>query len=279
MIPFSCNRIIDTALEEDLGLGDVTSRSMAFSERHCSVVISARESIILCGIEIAAAVFKRIEPELEIKILQKDGYSINPKTELLYIEGSTAPILSGERTALNLLQHLSGIASMTGRYVKLVSDYEVSICDTRKTTPGLRELEKYAVRCGGGTNHRSSLADCILIKDNHISFYGGDIAKATEDARKHAPHVTKIEVEVTSIEQVYEAKLASVDVILLDNMNPDLVKKAVRIIDGEAIVEVSGGVNFENLMQYAEAGPNVISIGAITHSHNWPDIGLDFKNK
>jgi nicotinate-nucleotide pyrophosphorylase (carboxylating) len=266
--------LIDLALEEDAGLGDVTSRAI-FSARHRSrAVIDARQDLVVCGLELAAAVFTRVDPALRTRLLAADGDRVKAGTVLLRIEGPTAALLTAERTALNFLQRLSGIATQTRRYVDAVKGTGVRLVDTRKTTPGFRALEKYAVRCGGGINHRSSLGEHVLIKDNHIAA-AGSLTKAVQLCRAAAPHLAKIEVEAKTLSEVREAGRAGAGVILLDNMSPAQVQAAVTIIAGRAVVEVSGGVRYETLRDYARPGVDVISIGALTHSAPAADLSLD----
>ena len=275
MIPFSARRVIETALEEDLGLGDVTTSAVVPPAGECRVAVVAREPLVVCGGEIAAHVFWRLDPDLNVELALVDGAAATAGQRVLYVAGRAQPILAAERTALNLMQHLSGIATATRAYVERLRGTAAAVCETRKTTPGLRELEKYAVRCGGGRNHRASLADCVLIKDNHIAVAGG-ITAAVRQARARAPHVARIEVETDTLTQVQEAVAAGADVILLDNMSPDTVREAVAVVAGRAIVEVSGGVTLESLADYAAAGAQVISTSAITAAARRPDLGLDF---
>lgn len=275
MIPLSARRVIETALEEDLGLGDVTGSAVVPAGSECRVAVVAREALVVCGAEIAAHVFWRLDADLNVELALADGAAAVAGDRVLYVSGAARPILAAERTALNLLQHLSGIATATRAYVDRLSGTAAVVCDTRKTTPGLRELEKYAVRCGGGRNHRASLADCVMIKDNHIAVAGG-VAAAVRSARAQAPHVARIEVEADTLEQVREAADAGADVIMLDNMTPEHVREAVAVIAGRAIVEVSGGVTAETLTAYAEAGADVLSTSAITAAPRRPDLGLDF---
>ena len=267
------DHLIDLALDEDAGLGDVTSRAI-FPPRHASrAVIDAKQDLVLCGVEIAARVFARVDPALKVKLLARDGDRVRRGTRVLAVAGPTAALLTAERTALNFLQRLSGIATHTRRHAAAVDGTGVRIVDTRKTTPGWRALEKYAVRCGGGTNHRSSLGEHVLIKDNHIAA-AGSLAAAVRRARAGAPHLAKIEVETTTLAEVKEALRAEADVILLDNMTPAQVRAAVATIAGAATVEVSGGVRFESLRDYALPGVDVISIGALTHSATAVDLSL-----
>lgn len=275
MIPFSARRVIETALEEDLGLGDVTGSAVVPAGSHCRVAVVAREALVVCGVEIAAAVFWRLDANLNVERALADGATAGPGDRVLYVSGSTRPILAAERTALNLLQHLSGIATATRGCVDRLRGSAAVVCGTRKTTPGLRELERYAVRCGGGRNHRASLADCVMIKDNHIAVAGG-ISAAVRRARDQAPHVVRIEVEADTLDQVRAAAGAGADVILLDNMTPEQVREAVAVIAGRAIVEVSGGVTAESVAAYAAAGAEVLSTSAITAAARRPDLGLDF---
>ena len=275
MIPFSARRVIETALEEDLGLGDVTGSAVVPAGSQCRVAVVAREALVVCGAEIAAHVFWRLDADLNVELALADGAAAEAGQRVLYVSGPARPILAAERTALNLLQHLSGVATATRGFVELLRGSAAVVCDTRKTTPGLRELEKYAVRCGGGRNHRASLADCVMIKDNHVAVAGG-VAAAVQSARAQAPHVARIEVEADTLAQAREAADAGADVILLDNMSPEQVREAARAIAGRAIVEVSGGVTADSVAAYAAAGADVLSTSAITTAPRRPDLGLDF---
>jgi nicotinate-nucleotide pyrophosphorylase (carboxylating) len=268
--------LIDLALEEDAGLGDVTSRAIFSSRHHSRAIIDAKQDLVICGLEVAAAVFARVDPELKTKLLTADGKRVKSGAAVLSVEGPTASLLTAERTALNFLQRLSGIATQARRYADAVKDSGVRIVDTRKTTPGWRALEKYAVRCGGCFNHRSSLGEHVLIKDNHIAA-AGSLTRAVERCRAAAPHSAKIEVEAKTLAEVREACRAGAGVILLDNMTPAEVRAAVRTIAGRAIVEVSGGVRYETLRDYALPGVDVISIGALTHSAPAADLSLDLR--
>jgi len=265
--------LIDLALDEDAGLGDVTSRAI-FPARHTSrAFIEARQDLTVCGLEIAARVFARVDPALEVKLAADDGDRVKNGTKVLTIVGPTASLLTAERTALNFIQRLSGIATLSHRFARAVTGTGTRIVDTRKTTPGWRALEKYAVRCGGCFNHRSSLGEHVLIKDNHIAA-AGSLTKAVKLARLAAPHSAKIEVETTTLAEVKEAVRAGAEVILLDNMSPGLIRSAVAIIAGSAVVEVSGGVRFETLRDFAIPGVDVISVGALTHSAPAADLSL-----
>jgi nicotinate-nucleotide pyrophosphorylase (carboxylating) len=268
--------LIDLALEEDAGLGDITSRAI-FSAKHRShAVVDAKQDLVLCGLEIAARVFTRVDPALKTKLLARDGDRVKKGALVLRVEGPTASLLTAERTALNFLQRLSGIATQARRYADAVKGTGVRVVDTRKTTPGWRALEKYAVRTGGCCNHRSSLGEHVLIKDNHIAA-AGSLTKAVQLCRAAAPHTAKIEVEAKTMAEVKEACRAGAGVILLDNMTPAQVLAAVAVIAGRARVEVSGGVRFETLRDFALPGVDVISIGALTHSAVAADLSLDLQ--
>ena len=267
------DHLIDLAIDEDAGLGDLTSRAI-FSPRHRSrAFIDAKQDIVLCGLHVAARVFERVDPALRVELTARDGQRVKPGAHVLSVTGPTASLLTAERTALNFLQRLSGIATHARRYADAIAGTGVRIVDTRKTTPGWRALEKYAVRCGGCFNHRSSLGEHVLIKDNHIAA-AGSIASAVKRARAAAPHLAKIEVEAKTLAEVRDALRAKAEVILLDNMSPALVRSAVKVIAGAAVVEVSGGVRFETLRDYALPGVDVISIGALTHSATAVDLSL-----
>jgi nicotinate-nucleotide pyrophosphorylase (carboxylating) len=265
--------LIDLALEEDAGLGDVTSRAI-FSARHRSrAYIAAGQPLVACGLEVAAEVFRRVDPALRVKLTARDGDVLKTGAKVLTVDGPTASLLTAERTALNFIQRLSGIATQSRRYAEVVVGTGVRIVDTRKTTPAWRALEKYAVRCGGCVNHRSSLGEHVLIKDNHLAA-AGSLTKAVNLCRAAAPHLAKIEVEAKTMAEVKEAVRAAADVILLDNMTPGQVRAAVALIAGAAVVEVSGGVKYDTLRDYALPGVDVISIGALTHSAVSADMSL-----
>lgn len=267
------DHLIDLALEEDAGLGDVTSRAI-FPARHTSrAFIEAKQDLVLCGVEIAARVFARVDPALKVTLTARDGDPVKKGGVVLRVAGPTAALLTAERTALNFIQRLSGIATQARRYAEAVRGTGVRIVDTRKTTPGWRALEKYAVRTGGCHNHRASLGEHVLIKDNHIAA-AGSLTKAVQLCRIAAPHSAKIEVEAKTLAEVREAVRAGAGVILLDNMTPAQVQAAVTAIGGAATVEVSGGVCFETLHDYALPGVDVISIGALTHSAIAADLSL-----
>ena len=278
MLPISARRVIEHALEEDLGLGDVTSTSLVAPDRQLTAAAVARERLVVCGVDIATHVFWRVDRDMEVAALAQDGERLAPGATLLRVEGSARSVLGAERVALNLLQHLSGVASTTRSYVDAVANTAVRVCDTRKTTPGLRELEKLAVRCGGGHNHRAALGDCVLIKDNHIAVCGS-VAAAVAAARQRAPHTALVEVEADNLAQAAEGAESGADAVLLDNMTPEAVAEAVAVIkaaDARTTVEVSGNVSLDNAGAFGAAGADVISVGALTHSRRWVDIGLDY---
>ncbi len=267
------DHLIDLALEEDAGLGDLTSRAIFSAQHRSHAFIDAKQELVLCGLRVAARVFERVDPALRVRFTVQDGTRVKTGTHVLSIDGPTAALLTAERTALNFLQRLSGIATLARRFADAIEGTGVRIVDTRKTTPGWRALEKYAVRCGGCFNHRSSLGEHVLIKDNHIAA-AGSIARAVKRTRDAAPHVSKIEVEAKTLAEVKEALRAGADVILLDNMAPALIRRAVEVIERRAIVEVSGGVRLDTLRDYALPGVDVISVGALTHSATAVDLSL-----
>jgi len=265
--------LIDLALDEDVGLGDVTSRAVLPAGHASRGFIAAGEGIVVCGLEVAARVFARVDSRIRVRLTARDGERVRRGARVCLVDGPTAGILAAERTALNFLQHLSGIATLARRYADAAAGTGVVVVDTRKTTPGHRALEKYAVRCGGCRNHRSSLGEHVLIKDNHIAA-AGSLGRAVRLARSRAPHLARIEVEAGTLAEVREAVRAGAGAILLDNMAPAQVREAVALIAGAAMVEVSGGVRLENLRDYAVAGVDVISAGALTHSAPAADLSL-----
>ena len=273
MITPRTDHLIDLALDEDAGLGDVTSRAIFPAKHRSRAFIEARQELIVCGLAVAARVFARVDPALTVKLTAADGDRVKPGGKVLTVAGPTASLLTAERTALNFIQRLSGVATMSHRYAAAVAGTATRVADTRKTTPGWRALEKYAVRCGGCFNHRSSLGEHVLIKDNHIAA-AGSLAKAVKLARLAAPHSAKIEVEATTLAEVKEALRAGAEVILLDNMAPPMIRTAVALIAGAAVVEVSGGIRFETLRDFALPGVDVISVGALTHSAPAADLSL-----
>ena len=267
------DHLIDLALDEDAGLGDVTSRAI-FPARHTSrAFIAAGHDLVICGLAVAARVFTRVDPALTITLTAGDGDRVKTGGIVLRVAGPTAALLTAERTALNFLQRLSGVATLSRKFSAAVAGTTTRVVDTRKTTPGWRALEKYAVRTGGCFNHRSSLGEHVLIKDNHIAA-AGSLAQAVKLCRATAPHSAKIEVEAKTFAEVRAALRAAADVILLDNMTPAQVRHAVALIAGAAVVEVSGGVRYETLRDYAQPGVDVISVGALTHSAPAADLSL-----
>ncbi|NOY53313.1 MAG: carboxylating nicotinate-nucleotide diphosphorylase [Deltaproteobacteria bacterium] len=265
--------IVRRAIAEDLGAGDITTDPIVPPGRSAAAEMIAKEDFVLAGINVAREVFRQIDPALRFEPLFDDGSFITPGSAVAVINGSAAPILRGERVALNFLQHLSGVATVTAAFVRRVEGLAVSILETRKTLPGLRALEKYAVRVGGGTNHRMGLYDAVLIKDNHIAVAGG-ISAAVESVRKAHPDLAPVEVEVTDLEEVREALDAGADIILLDNMDPGTLRAAVNMVRGRALTEASGNITLENVRAVAETGVDRISVGALTHSVRAVDISL-----
>ncbi len=267
-------RMAREGLEEDAGSGDVTTLLTVPADRSSEAKIIAKQQGVIAGMRFAAAVFSHTDDQLEFAPLVDDASGVKPGQMIAEISGRSAAILLGERVALNFLQHMSGIATLTNKYVQLVSHTKAKIIDTRKTTPGLRRLEKYAVTVGGGFSHRFNLSDGILIKDNHIAAAGGVTAAVTA-AKKNAPHLLKIECEVTNLDELNEAIAAGADAVLLDNMPLDMLKKSVEIAAGRVITEASGGVNESTVAAIAEAGVDLISVGALTHSAPALDISLE----
>ncbi|MCJ7515555.1 MAG: carboxylating nicotinate-nucleotide diphosphorylase [Dehalococcoidia bacterium] len=271
-------QLISQAIAEDRSRQDVTTKALIPKTQKGKALIIAKGRGVIAGIEIAKQVFLNVDPKLKLDILIKDGTEVRSGNVIARIEGKTSSILKAERVALNFLQRVSGIASETARYVLAVKGLPVYITDTRKTTPGLRTLEKYAVRAGGGKNHRMHLADGILIKDNHITALrnqGLNIKEIVARVRQKAPPDLKIEVEVMSPEEAIQAADAGADIIMLDNMNLDDMRRAVRLVKGRALIEASGGVTLENVRAVAETGVDSISVGALTHSPKALDISLE----
>jgi nicotinate-nucleotide pyrophosphorylase (carboxylating) len=263
-------------LDEDIGRGDITSEAIFPADHHGSARLVARQAFVVAGAAtVAAEVFAVQNPAIVTAGALVDGCRVNPGQVLLTVSGPVVDLLKAERVALNLLQRLSGIATLTAAYVDVIKGYPVRITDTRKTTPGLRIFEKYAVRVGGGSNHRFNLTDGVLIKDNHIAACGS-ITEAVARVRRTTPHTIRIEVETDTLEQVEECLHNRVDIIMLDNMSLELMREAVRLIDGRALVEASGGVNLETVAAIAACGVDIISIGALTHSARACDIGMDW---
>lgn len=269
--------VILNALTEDIGSGDVTTSAVIPQDHRSTASLVARESFVLAGLPFAEQVFKLIDSGVTFKAVKKDGDTVKKGSVIVRISGNTRSLLKGERTSLNFLQRLSGIATMTRTFVNRVQGFPVKISDTRKTTPGLRFFEKYAVRVGGGVNHRSGLFDGILIKDNHIQAAGG-VKKAVKLARNHAHHLLRIEVEVKSIREVKSALLSDADIIMLDNMSIFNIEKSVELIrevNPRVVIEASGNINLDNIAQVAATGVDLISVGALTHSAGSADISMD----
>jgi len=272
--------LIERELREDIGPGDATTLALVDPEAPAAARVVARQELVLAGVNVAAEVFRMADDRLKTESLAADGSEIRSGEAVLRVEGPARAILSAERTALNLLQRMSGIATATDCLVRIVNDYGTQILDTRKTVPGLRRLDKHAVACGGGTNHRAGLHDAILIKDNHLAFWRqknkGTLADAVAAARAAQPGL-KIEIEVDTLEQLREALPGKPDWVLLDNMPPETVAEAVALCAGICRTEASGGITKENVREYARAGVTAISIGALTHSVRAADLGLDFE--
>jgi nicotinate-nucleotide pyrophosphorylase (carboxylating) len=278
---FTLRRIIKRALEEDIGSGDVTTEAICEPDQMGRAVIRTKEPCVIAGVVVAQLVFEMLDSQIEFTPRVRDGERLSAHQTVAEISGRLRAILMGERTALNFLQRLSGIATMTARYVEAVQDFSVKILDTRKTAPGLRILDKYAVRVGGGQNHRLGLFDGVLIKTNHIRAAGG-IAKAVERARRLAPTTLKIEVEVKNLTELQEALAAGADIIMLDNMSLEEMRQAVQLVKASGrgwergpLLEASGGVTLENVREIAATGVDFISVGALTHSVKAIDMHLE----
>lgn len=278
------DELIAQALKEDFPFGDITTEAIVLEKEKGSAVILVKQEGVICGLPIAAKVFAYLDPQSTMEIFVNDGDWASKGKLVARVKGNLSSLLIGERTALNFLQHLSGIATLTRKFVEKVSPYSVQIVDTRKTTPLLRSLEKYAVRCGGGFNHRFSLSDGVLIKDNHIRV-AGSIAEAVKRVRSKVHHLLRIEVEAQNLSQVQEALEWDVDAILLDNFTLEEIRKAVQIVRDwcqqkgkkRPILEVSGGVNLQNVEEIAQTGIDIISVGAITHSAPALDISMEIE--
>jgi len=268
---------ISNALREDIGPGDLTTEALIQPDIEGKAELIAKEPLILAGIEVAREVFHQVNQDINFLGRHPDGEDLSSSTVIATISGPLRSLLTAERVALNLLQRLSGIATLTRQYVNGIEGTKARIVDTRKTTPGLRALEKYAVRIGGGKNHRFGLFDGILIKDNHIAAVGS-LTEAVKRAREKAPHTLKIEVETENLDQVREAVSAGAEIIMLDNMDIETMKEAVKLINGKALIEASGGINLNNVRQVAETGVDLISVGAITHSARSMDISMEIAN-
>jgi nicotinate-nucleotide pyrophosphorylase (carboxylating) len=273
---FQTDRLIDQWLSEDIGYCDLTAQLMIEADDTGAFVMNAREPMIAAGVEVAARVFKRYDPTLTVKVLVKDGDKVEPGAVLLEVSGTARSVLTAERTALNIVQRLCGIANETAKYVAAIAatGSATRLIDTRKTTPGLRMLEKHAVACGGGLNHRLGLDNGVLIKDNHIAVCGG-ITKAVERARRQLPVLTKLEVECETLDQVSEALAAGVDLIMLDNMPLPEMAQAVKLVGGRTKIEASGGVKLATIAAIAQTGVDYISTSRINQASTNVDIGLD----
>ena len=275
---FDLDDFVRRTLAEDLGTGgDVTSNATIPADAHFVAEMNARQEIVVAGIEIAAAFFRALDPEVRVEELTEGGSRVAPGTVLMRLDGNARAMLTAERSALNTLQHLSGIATLTRTYVDAVAGTGAVLIDTRKTIPGLRALEKYAVRMGGAQNHRMRLDDGVLIKDNHVAVCGG-VAEAVRSA-KAANTGLAVQVEVDRIAQIEPALEAGADRLLLDNMDPAMLRQAVKLVDGRVPLEASGGVTLETIRSIAETGVNFISVGRITQSAPAVDIGLDYSMK
>ena len=269
------DELIRKSLEEDLGTGDITTKYLDLEPINSTAFVIAKAEGVLAGVDIARQVFRLVDSDLKITLYRKDGDKLHPRDEIMRLEGRPGSILQGERTALNFMQRLSGIATKTAHLVSLIAKTDAKLLDTRKTTPLLRSLEKYAVRIGGGYNHRFGLFDMVLIKENHIRACGS-ITEAVKRIRNHNT-TYKIEVEVTNLAELEEAYAAGVDRVMLDNMSPTQVKAAVKKYHKRLETEVSGGITEENILAYAKTGVQFISSGALTHSYKSLDISLLFK--
>jgi nicotinate-nucleotide pyrophosphorylase (carboxylating) len=266
--------LLKLALSEDLGSGDATTLALVSETATCVAGITAKSPLVVAGQWVAKAVFEEVDASLNYVIAVYDGQKTAVSQQIATVSGNTASILAGERTALNFLQRMSGIATAADRFTRVISPYPCRIVDTRKTAPGHRLLDKYAVRMGGGQNHRTNLGDGILIKDNHIKAFGS-VSGAVETARKQAPHTLKIQVEVTTVHEATDAIESGADALLLDNMSPETVQQIVHLYGSRAILECSGNITLESIRRYAETGIHVISIGALTHSVVAADISLN----
>ena len=273
---FYIDDLIKTALKEDINYIDVTTDYLLDPEAVTQAYFVSKDDGILCGIQVAMRVFTLLDPEVKFQLYKKDGDPVKRGDRILDMEGHTVALLKGERTALNLVQHMSGVATATHRCVELVEGTNASIADTRKTLPGLRPIQKYAVTCGGGRNHRYNLSDAAMLKDNHIDAYGS-ITAAINALRKKAGHMLSIEVEVRNFEELQEALDADANIIMLDNMDCSDMAQAVEMTGGRAKLEASGNITLENIREVAETGVDIISLGALTHSVKCFDISMKIK--
>ena len=278
MLPLMIEPLVRAALLEDLGrAGDITTEATVPAQARAETELVARQPGVVAGLDLAAMAFRLIDPTVEIAIERPDGTRVAKGDRIATVEGPARGVLSAERVALNFLGHLSGVATATATLVDAVNGHKARICCTRKTMPGMRAVQKHAVRMGGGVNHRFGLDDAVLIKDNHVAAAGG-IKPAIRAARTHVGHLVKVEVEVDTLEQLEEALAVGVDAVLLDNMGPDTLREAVRMIDGRAIAEASGRITPATAPAIAAAGVDLISAGWLTHSAAVLDIGLDWRN-
>jgi len=268
---------IERWLREDIGCGDITSDPLPIDGITITGEILAKSDGVIAGVGGFLRILKKSDPGLEVIKAVPDGTKFSMGDRPIVVRGDARRLLRAERTALNLLTHLSGIATLTSEFVKHTVGTKAKIVDTRKTTPGLRELEKYAVRCGGGANHRSDLAASVLLKDNHLALVGGDLGAAVELLREKNGHTVKIEVEVDDLDMVEHAAEAGVDIVMLDNMTPDDGREAVQLVGDAVVIEASGGVTLETVRDWAESGVNIISVGLITHSAPGSDLSFEFR--
>ncbi|MSQ24041.1 MAG: carboxylating nicotinate-nucleotide diphosphorylase [Chloroflexi bacterium] len=277
--PAELRRVVSVALEEDLGWGDITTDNLVPPQAQARACVVFRVDGVVCGIDVLTEVFRSLDAAVQVERYEREGATVGPGTTVAMLSGPARAILKGERVALNFVQRMAAIATATAQYVRAVEGLPVHVIDTRKTTPGLRYLEKYAIRVGGGRNHRFNLSDGVLVKDNHLAALrneGIGTVEALKGLRDRVPHTVKIEVEVDRLDQIPDMLEAGVDAILLDNMSPEQAREAVKLIAGRAITEVSGGVRLDTVRAYAEAGIDVVSAGALTHSTAALDVGLDF---
>lgn len=272
------NALLESALAEDIGTGDVTSLATVPEKALCRGIVFAKQAAMVCGAQIARQVFERVDAQITVDILTPDGTGVEPGQNVLEISGPARAILTAERTALNFLQHLSGVATQTRGYVEKIAHTKAKLLDTRKTLPGWRKLQKYAVTCGGGTNHRLGLYDLVLIKDNHLKLMNlespGDFSVAVARARKIFPHL-KVQIEAETPDEVQKALAAGADIILLDNMSCEKMRECVQSTQGRALLEASGGVDLTTIQEIAQTGVDFISVGALTHSVRAVDFSLE----
>lgn len=269
------DRIIDAALTEDLEGGDVTTRATVSVDTTASGMIIAKQTLVFAGGPVVARVFERVDPAIELALMAEEGAVVPPAGELVRLNGPARSLLAAERTALNLLGRACGVATLTAAYVKVAGE-KVRVVDTRKTMPGLRALDRYAVRCGGGHNHRNDLSGGVLIKENHIRA-AGSVKDAVHAARDHAAHALRIQCEVTNVDELEEALGAGADAVLLDNMSDAAIAESVKVVKNRAVIEVSGGVTLERVPRLVDLGVDVISVGALTHSAPAADVSLLFE--